>query len=87
MENQNLTVRYANQTKILKLDPLLIYVRVETLGPHPVLVNCLIAQHALTFFYQLQPNAKLALYGHYNNRHQFVITKFMVGRPVQILAS
>ena len=50
-------------------------------------INCIIVKHALTLFYQLQPDAQLALYGHYNTRHQFVITKFMVRSAVQTLAS
>lgn len=83
MQYQNLSVKFDNQTKILKYDPLLIYVRVKTLDGTNTTINCLNVQHALTLLYQLKPDVRLALYGHYNQRHQFVITRFMVGQPVQ----
>lgn len=76
MTNQALSGYYDNQLKILKYDPFLLYLRVKTVDGQ--LVNCLIVKHALTLFYQLKPDLPLALYGHYNQRHQFVITKFMV---------
>ncbi|MFC6165793.1 hypothetical protein ACFP3T_14070 [Lactiplantibacillus dongliensis] len=79
---QNLTVKFDNQTKILKLDPFMLYVRVKPLHGDDQPINCLIVRHALTLFYQLKPNVQLALYGHYNQRHQFVINKFMVGQAV-----
>jgi len=87
MEMKNLTGRYDNQVKILKLDPFMLYVRVQPTDTQARPVNCIIVKHALTLYYQLKPNAQLALYGHYNTRHQFVITKFMVGQTVQVLAS
>lgn len=87
MEMQNIVGRYDNQVKILKLDPFMLYVRVQPADPQAPQLNCIIVKHALTLYYQLQPNARLALYGHFNKRHQFVITKFMVGQSVQTLAS
>ncbi|RRK11647.1 hypothetical protein D1831_00805 [Lactiplantibacillus garii] len=87
MHEQSLTVKYDNQSKILKWDPLMLYVRVRPLEEDAAPIHCIVVKHALTLFYQLQPDARLALYGHYNRRHQFVITKFMVGTPVQSLAS
>ncbi|BDZ30307.1 hypothetical protein RA086_03865 [Lactiplantibacillus sp. WILCCON 0030] len=87
MEMQNLNVKYANHTKILKLDPFMLYVRVQRLDDPEKTINCLVVKHALTLYYQLQADAQLALYGHYNQRHQFVINKFMVGQPTKILAS
>lgn len=86
MQPTNLTVKYTNKNKILKLAPFMLYLQVETLGPNPQKINCLIVQHALNLFYQLAPDTHLALYGHYNRRHQFVITKFMVRAAVQTLA-
>lgn len=83
----SLTVKYDNQFKILKYDPLMLYLRVTTLDDSRTPIHCLVVRHALTLFYDLRPNSRLALYGHYNHRHQFVITKFMVGAPVQSLAS
>ena len=88
MQSENLIVRYANKSKILKFDPFMLYLQVTTCNtPTPVTINCLVVRHALTLFYQLRPNAQLALYGHYNARHQFVITKFMVRPAVQTLVS
>ncbi|WP_137625054.1 hypothetical protein [Lactiplantibacillus pingfangensis] len=87
MEMKTIAGHYDNQVKILKLDPFMLYVRVQPNDNQAKPINCIIVKHALTLYYQLRPNAKLALYGHYNQRHQFVITKFMVGQSVQTLAS
>lgn len=87
MEMQTIVGRYDNQVKILKLDPFMLYVRVQAVDTDAKPLNCIVVKHALTLYYQLKPNARLALYGHYNRRHQFVITKFMVGQPSQVLAS
>ncbi|AUV72297.1 hypothetical protein C1940_07400 [Lactiplantibacillus plantarum subsp. plantarum] len=88
MQSKNLTVKYLNKSKILKLAPFMLYLQVTPLkATEPMPINCIIVKHALTLFYQLQPDAQLALYGHYNTRHQFVITKFMVRSAVQTLAS
>lgn len=87
MNEQSLTVNYANQCKILKYDPFMLYLKVTPVTDQTQLIHCIVVKHALTLFYQLRPDARLALYGHYNRRHQFVITKFMVRTPVQSLAS
>lgn len=87
MEMQTVVGRYDNQVKILKLDPFMLYVRVQPVDQATKPINCIIVKHALTLYYQLKPNARLALYGHYNRRHQFVITKLMVGQPSESLAS
>ena len=88
MQSENLTVKYLNKSKIIKLDPFMLYLQVTPLkSAETVTINCIIVKHALTLFYQLKPDTQLALYGHYNARHQFVITKFMVRVAVQTLAS
>ncbi|AVW09783.1 MULTISPECIES: hypothetical protein [Lactiplantibacillus] len=88
MQSENLTVKYLNKSKIIKLDPFMLYLQVTPLkSAEAVTINCIIVKHALTLFYQLKPDTQLALYGHYNARHQFVITKFMVRAAVQTLAS
>ena len=88
MQSKNLTVKYLNKSKIIKLDPFMLYLQVTPLkSAETVTINCIIVKHALTLFYQLKPDTQLALYGHYNARHQFVITKFMVRAAVQTLAS
>lgn len=88
MQSEKLTVKYLNKSKIIKLDPFMLYLQVTPLkSAETVTINCIIVKHALTLFYQLKPDTQLALYGHYNARHQFVITKFMVRAAVQTLAS
>ena len=87
MNEQSLTVNYANQYKILKYDPFMLYLKVTPIADQTQPIHCIIVKHALILLYQLRPDARLALYGHYNRRHQFVITKFMVRTPVQSLAS
>ncbi|MFC6207489.1 hypothetical protein [Levilactobacillus tongjiangensis] len=62
--------------KVLKLSPLLIFAKIadETGGIH----NCLIHQHGLNFLYQATVGAHVALYGHTNQRKQFIVTHFTV---------
>lgn len=71
------------EVKILKLNPLMLYVRVYSDGQP---VNCIVAKHALNFFYQLKKDSRIALYGHYNVRKQFVISKYMITAPVNAIA-
>ncbi|MFC6180599.1 hypothetical protein [Lactiplantibacillus daowaiensis] len=87
MTNEALTVKFDNQSKILKYDPFMLYIRVKPLTPAAKPINCIVVQHALTLFYQLKPDLPLALYGHYNQRHQFVITKYMIRTDTHELAS
>jgi len=62
--------------KVLKLRPLLIFAKIadETGNIH----NCLIHQHGLNFLYQATGGTHVALYGHTNQRKQFVVTHFTV---------
>lgn len=85
MEFKSMNVVFDNEVKILKLNPLMLYVRVfdETTNKP---VNCIVAKHALTFFYELQKDSRLALYGHYNSKKQFVINKFMIQRNINSVA-
>jgi len=48
------------EVKILKLNPLMLYVYSDS---QPV--NCIVAKHAFNFFYQLKKDSRIALYGHY----------------------
>lgn len=85
MEYKSMNVLFDNEVKILKLNPLMLYVRVfdeTTRKP----INCILARHALTFFYELQSDSRLALYGHYNNRKQFIINKFMIQHALESAA-
>jgi len=83
MKYESLNGILDSEAKILKLNPLLLYVRVSANGQP---VNCLVSKHALNFLYQLQHNSRLALYGHYNNRKQFIISKYMITAPVNAVA-
>ena len=62
--------------KVLNLSPLLIYVKIETITGE--FINALVHKHALNFLYQATTGSRVALYGHYNRRKQFVIDKFTV---------
>lgn len=65
-----------SEPKVLKLSPLLIFAKIiDDAGQQQ---NCLIHQHGLNFLYQATVGARVALFGHYNQRHQFVITHFTV---------
>ncbi|MDV7719016.1 hypothetical protein GA840_04025 [Pediococcus ethanolidurans] len=71
----NLSGKIASSIKVLNLTPL---VRFELTDNHEAKVNCLIHQHALNFLALAEPNAQIAVYGHYNKRHQFIVNKFMI---------
>lgn len=62
--------------KVLNLSPLLIYVKVETTTGE--VINSLVHKHGLNFLYQALAESRVALYGHYNSRKQFVIDRFTV---------
>lgn len=65
-----------SEPKVLKLSPLLLFVKIEDDSGHRV--NCLVHQHGLNFLYQATLNSHVALYGHYNDRKQFVISKYAI---------
>lgn len=41
-------------------------------------INCLITKHSLNFLYQVQEGTDLVVYGYYNSKNQFVVSKFCV---------
>ncbi len=72
---KQLSGRITSPIKVLNLTPL---VRFELTVPTGQKINCLIHQHALNFLALADQNSRIAVYGHPNARHQFVVTKFMV---------
>lgn len=52
------------EIKILKLNPLLIYVSLWADGQDET-VNCLIHKHALDFFYHVTMDSRVTFFGHY----------------------
>ena len=45
MQSENLTVKYLNKSKILKLDPFMLYLQVTPLkATEPTPINCIILQ-------------------------------------------
>ncbi|UIF29519.1 hypothetical protein KB236_01815 [Levilactobacillus brevis] len=62
--------------KVLKLAPLLLFVKLTTTDGTQL--NCLVHQHGLNFLDQATRNSQVALYGHYNARHQYVIERFTI---------
>ncbi|MGJ3947079.1 hypothetical protein [Levilactobacillus brevis] len=68
------------EIKILKLNPLLMYVGLWADNQDET-VNCLIHKNALDFFYRVTMDSKVAFFGHYNSRKQFIVDKFMVANP------
>lgn len=76
MEQLGINGIIVSEPKVLKLSPLLLYVKVEIDAAHTI--NCLIHQHGLNFLYEATAKSRVALYGHYNGRKQFVINKFTV---------
>ena len=41
-------------------------------------INCLIAAHSLNFLYEVEENSNIVIAGHYNNRNQFIVSRFCV---------
>ncbi|MCH5464681.1 hypothetical protein [Levilactobacillus tujiorum] len=71
--------------KVLKLDPLLLYVKLHTTTDEEL--NCLVHQHGLNFLYQATSGSRVAIYGHYNAHRQFIIEKFTVLANANAVAS
>ncbi|GEL89257.1 hypothetical protein [Pediococcus parvulus] len=72
---KQLSGKISSSIKVLNLTPL---VRFELTDLQNQKINCLVHQHALNFPAMAQPNSRIAIYAHYNKRHQFVVQKFMV---------
>ncbi|MEQ2877202.1 hypothetical protein [Enterococcus asini] len=57
--------------KLIASDPPLVYFQ---LGEE----HCLIARHALTFFAEAAPGSNVVVFGHKNNRGQFIADQYRV---------
>lgn len=76
-QNKALNGELLNEPKIVSYDPLAVVFKTVVNGE---VTNCYLVSHALTFLYQAQPTARIALYGHFNKRHQFVVHRFMISQ-------
>lgn len=76
MERQSINGTLMADPKVLKLSPILLYVKLQLSSGQQV--NCLVHVHALNFLYQAFDNSRVALFGHYNSRKQFIIEKYTV---------
>jgi len=75
MEQQPLNGILESDPRTIKLSPLLLYVKIRDSKTNE-LINCLVHVHALDFLYRAEKGSTAALFGHYNSRKQFVITKY-----------
>lgn len=85
MERLAVNGKIMSEPKVLNLNPLLLYVKVEDDTGNRV--NCLVHKHGLNFLYEAATNSRVALYGHYNSRKQFVIDKYTVVATAEQKAS
>ncbi|WP_203648344.1 hypothetical protein [Secundilactobacillus yichangensis] len=76
----NLTGTLMADPKVIKQVPTMLYIPILTVDGQTL--HCIVVQHALDFLYRAHANAKIAVYGHYNQRHQFVINKYFVRAQV-----
>ena len=61
--------------KIIKpMNPTLVYVEIKAEAEK--IVRCIIARQALTFLMDVAVGDLIQIYGHYNNRQQFVIERY-----------
>lgn len=74
MEQQPLNGTLESDPRTIKLSPLLLYVKIRDSKTNE-LINCLVHVHALDFLYRAKKGSTAALFGHYNSRKQFVISK------------
>jgi len=76
----NLVGTLQSEPKLIKPDPVMLYVSIITDDGQTL--HCIVVSHALDFFYRAHAQSKIAAYGHFNQRHQFVITKYFVWAQV-----
>jgi len=76
MDQRAVNGKIISEPKVLKLSPLLIFVKVA--DERGDVQNCLVHQHGLNFLYQATVGSRVALFGHDNRRKQFVVTHFTV---------
>ncbi|WP_341778579.1 hypothetical protein [Levilactobacillus sp. HBUAS70063] len=76
MEQLAINGKIMDEPKVLKMSPILLYVKIE--DDTGAQVNCLVHKHGLNFLYEATAESRVALYGHYNWRKQFVIDKYTV---------
>ncbi len=66
-----------SEPKVLNLSPLLLYTKVRN-SKTGTEINRLAHKHGLNFLYEVSSGSRVAFYGHYNKRKQFIIDKYTV---------
>ena len=74
-QGQPLKGRVVKLKLIKAQEPTLVHVSLEIESGE--LVRCLIAKQALTFMMEVQEGDQISVFGHYNQRQQFVIQKYL----------
>lgn len=75
IDNHGLNGTLVNEPKLVRNDPPAIVFKVQY---NEQVLNCFMTRHALNFLYEGHPGDKIALYGHINEHHQFVVQKALV---------
>jgi len=83
MEQQPLNGTLESDPRTIKLSPLHLYVKIRDSKTNE-LINCLVHAHALDFIYRAERGATAALFGHYNSRRQFVITRYTIAAHTKV---
>lgn len=76
----NFTGTVQTEPKIIKQVPTMLYVHIRTTDGQDL--NAIVVQHALDFLYRAHDHDQIAVYGHFNRRHQFVVNKYFVRSQV-----
>lgn len=77
---------YLESAKVVRADdPCLVVAKINVSHPDPnhrvlkdTRINLLIARDPLTFLLKVGPGDLIHVLGHFNNRHQFVLEKYLI---------
>ncbi|WP_338453505.1 hypothetical protein [Latilactobacillus sakei] len=75
MEYVSLKGTINSAIKVISFSPYLVRFELKT---KERTYNCLVAKDALNFMYLAEQSAPIAIFGHFNKRHQLIVDKYHV---------
>lgn len=80
MEYVSLKGTINSAVKVISFRPYLVRFELKTTEQN---YNCLVAKDALNFMYLAEESARIAIFGHFNKRHQLIVDKYHVKNVIQ----